>query len=97
MKINLNSGLHRTNHKLITITGKIRHSLHNNHYMCGVFLDFQKVFNAVNHDMLLSKLLYYGIRDTPCKLIKSDLTNRKQYTYINDSESTTLITTHGVP
>ena len=87
---------HSTNHALITKTEKIRHILHNNHYMCGVFLDFQKAFDTVNHDILLSKLHYYGIRDTPFKLIKLYLTNRKQYTYINESESTALISTHGV-
>ena len=83
---------HSTNHALVTITEKIRHTLDNHHYMCGVFLDFQKAFD----DILTSKLHFYGIRDTSFKLIKSYLTNRKQYTYINDSESTALISTHGV-
>ena len=40
----------------------------------GVFFDFQKAFDTVNHDILLSKQHYYGIRDTPFKLIKSYLT-----------------------
>ena len=88
---------HSTNHALITTTEKIRHALDNDHYMCGIFVDFQKAFDKVNHDILLSKLYYYGIRDTPFKLIKSYFTNRKQYTHINDSESTALISTHGVP
>ena len=32
--------LHSTNHVLITITEKIRHTLDNNYYISGVFLDF---------------------------------------------------------
>ena len=88
---------HSTNHVLIAITEKIRHTLDNNHYMRGVFLDFQKAFDTVNHDILSSKLHYYGIRDTPVKLIKLDLINGKQYTYINDTESIALISAHGVP
>ena len=65
--------------------------------ICEVFLDFHRAFDTVNHDILLSKLHYHSITDTLFNLIKSYLTNRKQYTYINDSESTALISTHGVP
>ena len=43
-----------TNHALISIT-EIRASLDNNEYSCGVFLDFQKVFDTVNDNILLKK------------------------------------------
>ena len=61
---------HSTDHALITITEKIRNALDNNQYTCGVFLDFQKAFDTVNHKTLLSKLEYYGIRGIPHDLIK---------------------------
>ena len=85
-----------TNHALITITEKIQNALDNNQYACGVFLDFQKAFDTVNHKILLSKLECYGIRSIPHDLIKSYLTNRK-HTHINGVDSNTLTSTHGVP
>ena len=51
-----------TNHALISITEKIKKSLDNNEYSSGVFLDFQKTFDTVNHEILLKKLRHYGIR-----------------------------------
>ena len=43
---------HSTNHALIMITEKIRNVL-DNQYACGVFLDFQKAFDTVNHRIIL--------------------------------------------
>ena len=53
-----------------TITEKIRNAIDKNQYVCGVFLDFQKAFDTVNHRILLSKLEYYGIRGIPHDIIK---------------------------
>ena len=56
---------HSTNHALISITEKIRNALDDGKYVCGVFLDFQKAFDTVNHKILLSKLEHYRIRGIP--------------------------------
>ena len=50
----------------------------------------------MNHKILLSKLSHYGIRDIPHKLFYSYLSNRKQYTSIDDADSAVLTATHGV-
>ena len=88
---------HSTNHALITITEKIRKTLDNNEYMCGIFLDFQKAFDTVNHKILLSKLNYYGVRGITLDLFESYLTSRKQFTHVNGTDSPTVINTYGVP
>ena len=36
-------------HALISITEEIRKALNNNKFSCGVFIDFQKAFDTVNH------------------------------------------------
>ena len=88
---------HSTNHALIQITHKIRNALDENKYICGVFLDFQKAFDTVNHKILFSKLNYYGIEVIALSLLESYLTNRKQFVHVNDTDSDLLTNTYGVP
>ena len=54
---------HSTNHALTEITEKVKHQCDSGKFACGVFLDFQKAFDTVNHDILLKKLEYYEIHD----------------------------------
>ena len=88
---------HSTNHALISITEKIRNALDDGKYGCGVFLDFQKAFDTVNHKILLSKLEHYGIRGMPLKLFQNYLINRTQFVEINKKSSDVLPINYGVP
>ena len=47
---------HSTIHALIQITEKIRAEIDNNNYACGIFLDLQKAFDTVDHNILINKL-----------------------------------------
>ena len=88
---------HSTTQALINITEKIRKALDDKSYSCGVFVDLQKAFDTVNHDVLLFKLEYYGIRGSALKWFKSYLSNRSQFVSINNVFSATRMIKCGVP
>ena len=47
------------------------------------FIDLRKVFDTVNHEILLIKLEHYDIRGNILKWFQSYLSNRKQYVSLN--------------
>ena len=71
-----------TSHALINITENIRKALDDGNIGCEVFVDLQKAFNTVDHQILLVKLNHYGIRGVSNDWFKSYLSNRNQYVFI---------------
>ena len=67
---------------LVYITENIRKALDNKNYACGVFVDLQKAFDTVNHNILLKKLDHYGNRGTVNDWFASYLSNRSQFVSI---------------
>ena len=45
------------------IMEKIKESIDNRKFGCGIFIDLKKAFDTVNHKILLTKLEHYGIRN----------------------------------
>ena len=88
---------HSINHALVSLTEAIKNSLDNWKFGCGIFIDLQKAFDTVNHEVLLMKLEHYGIRGTVLDWFKSYLTGRKRYVSVNGSNSSYLNVTCGVP
>ena len=78
---------HSTKDSLITITETVREAFDKGDLTCGVFLDFQKAFDTVNHNILLNKLKSYGFRGISKKWLASYLTRRKQFVSCNGIES----------
>jgi hypothetical protein len=46
---------HSTNHALLSMTQQIREAMDNGNIAIGVFVDFAKAFDTVNHGILLKK------------------------------------------
>ena len=88
---------HSSNHALIEITEKIREALDKRQFVCGTFIDLQKAFDTVNHDIFLDKLNYYGIKGISNMSFENFLKERYQYTTIKEYSSDRLMSTHGVP
>jgi hypothetical protein len=88
---------HSTTHALISTTEWIKSCIDKGSFVGGIFIDLQKAFDTVNHDILCEKLLYYGFRGNSQLLIKSFLTNRKQFVSINGFNSSHIDITCGVP
>ena len=87
---------HSTAQAITEITNTLR-AVDNNLYTCGVFLDFSKAFDAINHTILLSILEAYGIRGIPSRWFHSYLSNRKQYIALGEVKSPEQTMLCGIP
>jgi len=62
-----------------------------------IYLDYAKAFDTVPHRRLISKLEYYGIRETVLCWIRSFLIGRHQFVNVNGEHSTPASVLSGVP
>ena len=86
-----------TNMALMILVDNLIKSLENGEYVLGVFLDFSKAFDTVDHSILLSKMYHYGIRGVAFELFQSYLADRQQYVTYNGVQSSKKLIKCGVP
>ena len=65
-----------TSHALINITENMRKALDDENIGCGVFVNLQKAFDTVDHQILLATLHRYGTHGVSNDWFKSCLSNR---------------------
>ena len=69
----------------------------------AIFCDLEKAFDSINHDVLISKLNFYGVKGKTLLWFKSYLSNRYQRVTLTNNVScqnhlsTWQGITHGVP
>jgi hypothetical protein len=88
---------HSTETATLEFVDDIIQALDKNQHPFSIFLDLSKAFDTLDHNILLSKLEYYGITNTPLMWFSSYLTKRYQYVDINGISSNLLQIRTGVP
>ena len=64
---------------VISLTENIGKGIDNKMFVCGVFVDLQKAFDTVDHNILLRKPSHYKIRDKANWWFSLYLSNRNQF------------------
>ena len=82
---------------MVMLIDKISDALDRGDCVIGVFLDFSKAFDTVDHKILLQKLKIYGIKNVPLQWFESYLSERTQYVTYNSVKSTREKVNCGVP
>lgn len=86
-----------TESALLRLKEIILDHIENKFFTLGLFIDFTKAFDSIDHSTLLHKLEIYGVRGTPLALIKSYLSERSQCVCLGNHHSSSLPISRGVP
>ena len=88
---------HSTELATLELVDRITYSMDNNFLPINIYLDLSKAFDTLDHDILITKLRYYGFKSTSIDLLKSYLNNRTQKVEFNDILSDISVLKCGVP
>ena len=88
---------HSTVHALLSFVEKTAYSIDKSMHMIGIFLDFSKAFDTINHEILLYKLSRYGVRGKALEWFRSYLSGRTQYVSLDNQSSNLCNINCGVP
>ena len=86
-----------TNEAVLDICNKLLDNMDKKLITCSIFLNLRKAYDTINHTILIKKLEKYGIRGLPLQLLASYLTDRQQYTIVNQYKSQSRDVICGIP
>ena len=88
---------HSTELAALEMVDRIGKELDSNKTPISIFLDLSKAFDTLDHEILITKLHYYGMDELTLAWFKSYLSNRKQALRFNDTLSEWENISTGVP
>ena len=88
---------HSTEYAAIKLIDHVSKEMEAGKTPTSVYIDLSKAFDTLTFEVLLYKLKYYGVTDTAFDLLKSYLTNRKQYVVFDSCQSEHVEIYTGVP
>ena len=88
---------HSTELAALELVDRIHLDLDKRKYPITIYMDLSKAFDTLDHNILLNKLKYYGVKNTELSWFQSYLTERSQYVEINGIPSNVLTISTGVP
>ena len=87
-----------TDHAIMQLYDQVCNAFEENKFTLGIFIDLSKAFDTVDHQILLNKLLHYGITDNNLKWFSTYLSNRKQFILYNHNKQSEILQIQcGVP
>ena len=63
----------------------------------NIYVDLSKAFDSLDHNILLSKLKFYGLDDKAINLLRSYLSNRDQFVQLGNIKSNHHLISRGIP
>ena len=88
---------HSTETALIKIIDDLLFNLDKDKVSGMILVDYQKAFDMVDHNILLQKLVAYGLENRELQWCQSYLSQRKQVVQIGNTASSEMFIKNGVP
>jgi hypothetical protein len=88
---------HSTYMAIMDMYDKISNAIENGEFALGIFIDLSKAFDTLNHEILVKKLEFYGVRGITLDWFTSYLHARQQCVSLNGISSSMRQISCGVP
>ena len=88
---------HSPEHAILQLIEQMNQSFEKNEFTLGVFVDWSKAFDIVDHQILLKKLEYYGIDGNILRWFENCLKDWQQFVFYEHNSTKKVTVTCGVP